>query len=290
MPPPAPPVLSLHDWSCLRTELLWIYDHAPNVGARHGIFDHRESNWAWYLRRGEVRVETTKGPLIARAGQWLFPPAEIHRHDFSDDAVLISVRFLCQWPSGENLVAAHPGFVLDGVAHPHLLKTARALNRLVRRHAPGSHYDHTRRPATSADFTRLQRAFLAWLDAWFHACLSAGAAPSHQAGDERVRRAVRVLDSTPLDRPAPRAAAARAAGLSAVQLSRLFQKQFQLTPLLYWERRRFEFARHALETSPLPIKELAARLGFRGHAHFTVWFKRRAGISPQHYRERETHA
>lgn len=290
MKPPAPPVLALHDWSCLRTELLWIYDQAPSASARHGIFDHREGNWAWYLRRGEVRVATAKGPLIARPGQWLFPPAEIHRHDFSDDAVLISVRFLCQWPSGENLVAAPAGLVLDGAAHPDLAKAARALLRLVRHHAPGSHYDHARRPATYPEFVRFQRAFLVWIDAWFRSCLASGAAPSRQPGDERVRRATRVLDTAPLDRPAPRAAAAVAAGLSAVQLNRLFKKEFRLTPLLYWERRRLDFARRSLETSSLPIKELAARLGFRGHAHFTVWFKRRAGLSPQHYRARATHA
>lgn len=290
MTPSASPALSLHDWSCLRAELIWVYDHAPSPHARRGIFDHRQGNWAWYLRKGEVRVVTSKGPLTARAGQWLFPPAEVHRHEFSDDAVLISVRFLCQWPSGENLLAAHPGLVLDGAAHPGLAKTARSLVRLVRRHAPGSHYDHARRPSTYPEFVRFQRAFLAWLEAWFQAGLAAGAEPSRQAGDERVFRAARVLDTSPLDEAIPEDAAAKAAGVGAVQLTRLFRKQFDLTPLQYWERRRLEFARLCLETSPLPIKALATRLGFRANSHFTVWFKRRAGMSPQRYRSHEAHA
>ena len=289
MTPLAPPSLSLHDWSCLRTELVWIYDHAPNPSARRGVFDHREGNWAWYLRKGEVRVSTRQGPLTARAGQWLFPPAEVHRREFSDDAVLISVRFVCQWPSGENLLT-HSGLVLDGETHPGLVKTARALARLARRHAPGSHYDHARQPSTLAEFAGFQRAFLFWLDAWHHASLAAGASASRHFRDERVARATRIFDAAPLDKAVPHAAAIKASGVGSVQLNRLFRKQFNLTPLQYWERRRLEFARLCLETSRLPIKELATRLGFPGHSHFTVWFKRRASISPQGYRARETHA
>lgn len=287
---PAPPRFSLHEWSCLRTELVWIYDHAPNPQARHGVFDHREGNWAWYLRKGQVRVTTGSGVLTARAGQWLLPPPEIHRRDFSNDAELISVRFFCQWPSGENLLAPHPGLVLDGVRHPALAKTARALSRLVGRQVPGSHYDHARQAADYPQFIRFQRAFLDWLDAWFQASLAAGARPSRHTGDERALRAARLLDSAPLDGVFPGKAAATAAGVGAVQLNRVFRKQFKLTPRQYWERRRLESVRLCLETGDLPIKALAARVGFRSDSHFTVWFKRQTGASPGRYRARHSRA
>lgn len=285
---PAPPRLSLHEWSCLRTELVWIYDHAPAPQARHGLFDHREGNWAWYLRKGEVRVTTRTGVLTARAGQWLLPPAEIHRHDFSDDAVLISVRFFCQWPSGGNLLAPHGGLVLDGARYPGLVKTARALERLVGLQLPGSHYDHARQASDYPQFLRFQRAFFEWLDAWFQASLAAGASPARHAGDERALRAARVLDGAAIDRKFPRGSVAKAAGVSTVQLARIFRKQFNLTPLQYWERRRLEFARLRLETGELPIKALAAGLGFRSDSHFTVWFKRHTGASPGRYRARNS--
>ena len=286
----APHPLSLHEWSCLRTELVWIYDHAPAPAARHGVFDHRHGNWAWYLRAGEVRIVTKTGTLTARASQWLFLPPEIHRHDFSEDAVLISVRFLCQWPSDENLFVPHAGLVLDGADHPALAKTARTLARLVHRDLPGSHYDQTRQTTAFPQFLSFQRAFLDWLAAWFHATLAAGAVTARQSGDERVHLAARALNAAPLDAGFPRTATARAAGVSTVQLSRLFRKQFQLTPLQYWERRRLQFAQLYLETSTQPVKELAARLGFRSDSHFTVWFKRHTGASPARYRARTPRA
>lgn len=282
------PSLPLHDWSCLRTELIWIYDHEPRPQSRHGVFDHRDGYWAWYLRKGEVRVACKSGELTARAGQWLFLPQEIHRHDFSDDAVLISVRFRCQWPSGENLFASAPGVVLDGSAHPALEKSARALATLVRRHFPSDHNDHARRVSDYPFFLRFQRSYFAWLEAWFDACLASGAPLARHAGDERLARAARVLDETPFAQGFPASALRAATALSAVQLKRLFQRHRQVTPLQYWERRRLETARLLLETGDLPLKEIAARLGFRSNAHFTVWFRRHARTSPGRYRTRNT--
>lgn len=285
-----PPPLSLHEWSCLRTELVWIYDRAPAATARHGVFDHRQGNWAWYLRAGEVRIATKAGTLTAHAGQWLFLPPEIHRHDFSDGASLISVRFFCQWPSGENLFAPHAGFVLDGARHPALAKTAGALARLVAREQPGPHYGHARRAAGYPQFLRIQRMFLDWLGAWFDANLAVGARPARHTGDPRVQSVARALDDAPFNSGFPRTAIAGSSGIGVVQLNRLFRAQFQLTPFQYWERRRLETARLWLETDTAPVKALAARLGFRSDSHFTVWFKRQTGISPGRYRARAPRA
>lgn len=280
------PRLPLHDWSCLRTELVWIYDHAPRAQSMHGVFDHREDNWAWYLRKGEVRVASKSGLLVARAGQWLLVPSEVHRHDFSDDAVLVSVRFRCQWPSGENLFASPPGVVLDGADFPALLSTARRLHAFVRSHFPAQHDHHPHQPSAYPLFLRFQRTFFDWLEAWFHARLATGAALAHQIGDRRVARAARVLDNAPFAQGFPASALQKSTALGALQLKRLFQRHLQLTPLQYWERRRHETARLLLETGDLPLKEISARLGFRGTPHFTVWFKRHKGVSPGRYRSR----
>lgn len=278
------PRLSLHDWSSLRTELVWIYDHAPLDQSRHGVFDHRDGNWAWFLRKGEVRIASKSGELVARPGQWLFVPHEIHRHDFSDDAVLISVRFQCRWPSGEDLFLQPAGAVLDGARFPALEKTARRLETFVRRHVPAPHQNHLRQLAGLPGFLRLQRLFLEWIEAWSDARLATGSLLARHAGDERVTRATRLLADTPLADGFPSAALRASAGVSDVQLNRLFQKHLHLTPLQFWERRRLEQARALLETGNLPLKEIAARLGFRGNSHFTVWFQRHAQTSPGRYR------
>lgn len=274
----------MHAWSCLRTELIWIYDHEPAPGSRQATFDHRGGNWAWYLRTGEVRVTGKGGSRTARAGQWMLLSRDVHRQEFSDDASLISVCFLCQWPAGSDVFLPQDTVVLDGCEHPALAKTAVQLERLVRRHFAGSHWLQTSQVAGYPLFLRFQRAFLGWLEAWFEARLANGARLSRHPGDARALRAVQFLDDADLAAPLPRAALASAIGLSDVQLNRLFRQQFQVTPVQYWDYRRLEFARRCLETSDTPLKELAARLGFRSASHFSVWFRRHAGMPPGRYR------
>lgn len=285
------PRLSLHDWSCLRTELVWIYDHEPHPKSRRGTFDHRDGNWSWFIRRGEVRVETRTGEFVARAGQWMLPPAEIHRHDFSDDAELISVRHRCRWPSGDNIFESPAAAVLDGAKFPALEKIARRLERFARGRFPApSHHQHLAQAAEFPEFLRFQRLFLEWVEAWFEARVETGAIPTRQAGDERVARAVRLLDESALESGFPAGALTKAAGLSEVQLARLFRRELKITPLQRWERRRLETAKLHLETTDWPLKEVAARLGFRSDSHFAVWFKRHARTSPGAYREQPRHA
>lgn len=281
------PRLSLHDWSCLRTELVWIYDHEPHPQSRRGMFDHRDGNWSWFIRRGDVRVQTKTGELTARAGQWMLPPAEIHRHDFSDDARLISVRHRCRWPSGDNIFGSPGAAVLDGAEFPALEKIARRLERFARGQFPApSHHQHLSQAAEFPEFLRFHRLFLEWVEAWFDARVATGAVPARHAGDERVAHCVRLLDDTPLEKRFPATALPKAVGLSAVQLARLFRRELKITPMQYWERRRLETARLQLETTDRPLKDVAARLGFRSDSHFTVWFKRHVRMSPGAYRDR----
>jgi AraC-like DNA-binding protein len=283
------PNLTLHDWSCLRTELRWIYDHAPQEKSRHLVADHRTGNWAWYLRKGEVCIETTRSPVRAKAGQWLLLPNERHRQDFSDDASLISINFLCQWPTGENIFHRPEAVVIDGKSHPRLEKTAGQLARLVKRHFPVHHHIYTRQSADYPLFLQFQRRLIEWIETWFEARIATGSMAARHTGDERVVRAARLLDDAPLQTGFPAAALPSTAGISIVQLNRLFRLQFKLTPLQYWERRRLEHARLCLEASDMPLKELSDHLGFRSDSHFAVWFKRHAHTSPGRYRDQNAH-
>ncbi|MFA6960523.1 MAG: helix-turn-helix domain-containing protein [Opitutaceae bacterium] len=284
------PNLTLHDWSCLRTELRWIYDHAPQEKSRHLVTDHRTGNWAWYLRKGEVRIETSRGPVIAKAGQWLLLPGERHRQDFSDDASLISINFLCQWPTGENIIHHPEAVVIQGKNHPRLEKTAVRLARLVKRHFPVPHHIYARQSADYPLFLQFQRSLFDWLEAWFQARIATGSMAARHTGDERVVRAARVLDEAPLQGGFPAASLPASAGVGIVQLNRLFRLQLKLTPLQYWERRRLELARLCLEASEIPLKELAANLGFRSDSHFAAWFKRHIHTSPGRYRDQNSRA
>jgi transcriptional regulator GlxA family with amidase domain len=79
-------------------------------------------------------------------------------------------------------------------------------------------------------------------------------------------------------------AQARHAGMSVRTFTRRFREETGLSPAQWLIRRRVEYARRLLETTDLPVDQIAARAGFgtsvslRQHLHAMV------GVSPQTYR------
>ncbi|MEO3813592.1 helix-turn-helix domain-containing protein [Sphaerisporangium sp. B11E5] len=79
-------------------------------------------------------------------------------------------------------------------------------------------------------------------------------------------------------------AQARHAGMSVRTFTRRFREETGLSPAQWLILRRVEYARHLLETTDLPVDQVAERAGFgtsvslRQHLHATV------GLSPQTYR------
>lgn len=282
--------LSLHEWACLRTELIWVYKGAPAERSRHATYDHREANWAWRLIRGQVVLGAGGRSWTARPGQWLMLPSAVTRQDFSDDAVLVSVRFLCQWPSGENMFGAARdgrGILLDEREHPALRVATARLLRDARQVSPGDHRRQASQGVEYPVFLRRHAHFLAWLAEWYSARIQAGAPPARlDGGDIRAYRVSRVLNEAPLADGFPLERVKAEAALSAVQLTRIYREAFGFTPHKHWERRRLEAAKLWLETERGPLKGLAAELGFGSAAHFVVWFVKRAGMSPGAWRSR----
>ncbi|PTX97480.1 AraC family transcriptional regulator [Verrucomicrobia bacterium LW23] len=280
--------LRLHDWASLRSELIWIYDHPPRVAHLHSDHTHSLGHRAWFMRRGGVRAETPAGVWVAEAGQWFITPAAPLRQDFTDDAHLLSVHFLCQWPTGEDLFRRERGIVLNGKDFPRMEETASALAALVRRRFPQSEVHYAFRHAGYLEFLEFQGLFTQWLAAWFAGLAGSGAGFTHfRHGEDRIKEAVRRLNDAPLDRPIPKEELVREAGLSAVHLERLFVRELGSTMRRYWELRRVEHARMCLGHSTLPIKEIAFGLGFRYDSHFVAWFRRQTGLSPLEYRKAE---
>ncbi|MEZ0296583.1 MAG: helix-turn-helix transcriptional regulator [Candidatus Methylacidiphilales bacterium] len=286
---PAPAAMRnrFHDWASLRSELVWIYDDAPRVSHIQSDHTHALGHRAWYLRRGEVRIEIPGGVWEAQAGSWLMTPAALLKQDFSDDAHLLSVHFLCQWPTGENVFLRERGIVIPGSDFPLMEQSATALVKMVHRRFPSSGVDYAFQQASYPDFLKFQGLFADWLAAWFDAMSCVGAPFTHfRHGEDRLNSAVRCLNDIQLDRPFPREQLLKETGLSAVHLDRLFVREFGSTTRKYWEKRRLENAKMCLSHSSMPIKEIAYCLGFRYDSHFVGWFKRHCGVSPATYRNR----
>ncbi len=77
----------------------------------------------------------------------------------------------------------------------------------------------------------------------------------------------------------------RTAGLSQNYLARLFRSHYGVTMNKYLINRRIEFARHLLECTSLPVKEIGERVGISDPQHFNKLFRKTTGKSPSSFRK-----
>ncbi len=74
-------------------------------------------------------------------------------------------------------------------------------------------------------------------------------------------------------------------GMSRAEFSASFRKVFGVPPKQYISIRRLFHAKQLLMESPLPIKEIALRCGYRDEFFFHRIFKKYTGIPPARYRK-----
>ncbi|HCE46344.1 MAG TPA: hypothetical protein DET40_22590 [Lentisphaeria bacterium] len=75
------------------------------------------------------------------------------------------------------------------------------------------------------------------------------------------------------------------AGLSQNYLAKLFRSQYGVTMNRYLINRRIEYARHLLECTALPVKEIGTRVGIPDPQHFNKLFRKIARKSPSAFRK-----
>lgn len=277
----------MREWAYLHSELEWIYDHEVPAAYRDlAVNKERSGYWAWFVRQGRARVTTVSGKHYeAGPGMWLLVPAEQLTQQFSEDARILSLHFLCQWPSGENILSGGGGLVLDGGDYPALERRAARLERMVRRHIPEADRRYYGCFSDYEHFLSFHILFQQWLALWFNIQKENGAGLTRVlTNDDRLLQAMRCLNTAPLKEGFPRATLRRESDLSDAHLNRMFLAEYGMTTRKCWERRRLNAARSHLETSLMPIKEVAYTLGFRSDSHFMMWFKQHTGKRPKEYR------
>lgn len=282
------PRLPMREWAYLHSELEWVYDHEVPADYRDRQVDKTKGGyWAWYIRQGNVRVLTASGKRYqAGPGMWLLVPTEPLTQRFSKDARILSLHFLCQWPSGENILSGNGGLVFAGADHPALERKATQLERMVRQSIPGADTRYYSFFSDYEQFLSFHVLFQQWLRLWFNIQKQNGADISRLlTSDDRVLRAMRCLNMAPLRDGVPHEALRRESGLGEAQLNRMFMAEYGMTVRKCWEQRRLMAAKSHLETSLMPVKEIAYTLGFRSDSHFMMWFKQHTGKRPKEYRQ-----
>jgi len=79
---------------------------------------------------------------------------------------------------------------------------------------------------------------------------------------------------------------ARTVGLSYRAFRYLFRKETGLSPLQYQAERRLARAKNLLTSSDMPVKDIAAALGFNSTWYFAHFFQKHQKCSPAAYRKR----
>jgi len=103
------------------------------------------------------------------------------------------------------------------------------------------------------------------------------------AMDPRIRRAIAHIKRDLLQAVDVETLAAEV-GLSRAHFFTLFQRDTQVTPLVYANVLRFEAAVHRLTHSQAALGDVAHDLGFSAPGHFSRFFRQHLGITPTEYR------
>jgi len=271
----------------LQMSLQWVYrGKVPDEGRGH--FQGNCGGSAWYILQGEGVVRHDGREFRAKKGHWLFANMGPHYRDFTRNTEIISVRYYLEWPDGQPLFFHQTGLVIPGMRHPRLLRTAKAMERIV--------YICGRRIFTNIGFMNERLTFpayidvtgalLQWAKALYDALPSEGIKPSlERFEDSRVVRALLVLDVWPLHQAFSMDQLAKKTAISRVQLDRLFIAKLNMTPHQYFEKRRLRHADRNVLHPALSIKEVALDVGFSHVSSFSAWFKQNMGMNPNERRD-----
>ena len=266
------------DWSALETRLIRIGDGSIECGEQHIR--------ARLICQGNEDFEALPDPTHIPAAQWVIATPGRAECASASNAKSLLLSFDAAWPNGESLFHETENRSFSAEPYPQMEAAAIALLCFVRNHLPDS---QATLPHSIADFhtyTGLKHRLDAWLEAFVSAMTAEGAVPARLGiADQRVQRAVRLLDSWPLEVPLDRGHLAREAGIAIAHLERLFIAQLYVTPSRYFDRRRIDRACRSLCEADVTIKAVASGLGFHSEAHFSHWFKQHQHVCPRSFRQ-----
>lgn len=275
-------------WLNLNLHLLWCHNRYVAEGTRVTGPVLRSTEFtnsaAWLVREGWACVEHDGQRHTAYPGQWLIVKPGARVQTFSQDARMLSIAFEARWPDGSHLYEEGLSLVIDATEAPALEQKVRPILNAVMAIAPGT-WDLRDHPSDLQSFLHLELLLCEWLAVLSEILEARKISHSGHFGiDERVRLALDLLHARNLADPLALETLAAAVHISPNHLIRLFREHLQCTPHQFWDRLRIEHAQTRLGQPEIRVKEVAIDLGFKHLSHFSKWFKRHTGKSPQEAR------
>jgi len=104
-----------------------------------------------------------------------------------------------------------------------------------------------------------------------------------RAVDHRIRKAINLMRAVP-ERPQSLDSLAHSVGLSRSRFFEQFSASTGMTPSVYSDTLRVEYAIEQLIGSDRSARDIAMDLGFSAPGHFSRFFKNKIGFTPREYR------
>lgn len=79
----------------------------------------------------------------------------------------------------------------------------------------------------------------------------------------------------------------RATGLSAYRINTLFRRELAASPIQYFLAQKVVYGKRLLESTDMPVSQIAELLAFPSHSSFTQRFRKTYGLTPQEYRAQQ---
>jgi len=293
------PELHYRDWLHLSLHLLWSYDDERRLSStknsRKGVRLRRESHHynhssALLVRKGWVEVEHDGQLFRAEPGEWLIVKPTQRTQRLSDDVDLLSVAFEATWPDGRNLIGDGLSCVIPAENCPRLEKQAIEIARLMDRIAPET-WNAKDEMTSYKSYLEVQASLAVWMKTLMRTLSERGIMPELlHSQDERVLRAVRILEAHPLNSSIKLEELAQRVGMSPNYLGSLFKQQLGKTPASFRNDVKLDYAKRMLNTPDVRSKEVAMDLGFMHLSQFSRWFKSSAMCTPRDYIRRQKEA
>ncbi len=102
--------------------------------------------------------------------------------------------------------------------------------------------------------------------------------------DHRIRKAINLMRAEP-SKPQSLDSLAQSVGLSRSRFFEQFSASTGMTPSVYNDTLRVEYAIEQLIGSDRPARDIALDLGFSAPGHFSRFFKSKIGFTPREYRQ-----
>jgi AraC-like DNA-binding protein len=278
-----------YQWSLLHAHLDWVSRRHADQESEISKSEYSPHYTADWVQKGRLRLSIGNRfkAIEARAGEWIFRrPGKVVTSIAYPGTEWASIGFSMRWTGAVKLLRPPNATIWKTGPIPELEeKLSRLCDTAKKIQGEESTYDMLYAETDMHTHFQYSNLFYDWLMTWERAMRDAGYG-WYQAkeSNEIILHAVQHLEERALDQNICVSTMAQSMGISPRHLSRLFNKEYGLSPKAYHMQIKLKNAIQELQTTKDEVKEIASRFGCNP-VWFGVWIKRETGKTPSQIRK-----